>query len=141
MSEENVEIVRRLTLAAREADPAKAWAAAAGFLDPEIEMDTTRVPASDLARIYRGPDEVAQFWANWLEAWGSLGDFEEPEFIDAGAEVFSWITKHQLRGRSSGVQVDMPEYGWVMTIRNGKVVHSTLFTERAEALEAAGLSE
>ena len=53
MSRENVEVVRRLTLATREDDPVKAWAVAAELLHPEIEMDTTRLPVPGLAAVYR----------------------------------------------------------------------------------------
>jgi ketosteroid isomerase-like protein len=141
MSEENVEVVRRLTGLIREDDLAAAWTAAAEVLHPEIEMDTTRVPAPGLDRICKGPDEVARWWLDWLEAWGSLGRFEDPEIIDSGDQVFHWITQHELRGKGSGVEVKMPEYGWVVTVRDQQVVRATLYMDKAEALEAAGLSE
>ena len=35
----------------------------------------------------------------------------------------------------------MPEFGWVLTVRKGKVVRATAYLDKAEALEAAGLSE
>jgi ketosteroid isomerase-like protein len=141
MSEENVEVMRQLILASRKADQAAAWADVAKLLHPEIEMDTTRVPAPGLARVSRGTDEVARWWLDWLEAWGTLGRFEDPELIDAGDQVFQWITQHELRGKGSGIEVKMPEYGWVVTVRDRKVVRATLYMDRAEALKAAGLRE
>jgi ketosteroid isomerase-like protein len=141
MSRENLEVVRRLLDLTRENDLAAAWTAASELLHPEIEMDTTRAPAPGLAHIYRGPDEVARFWLDWVEAWGTLGRFADPEVIDAGDQVFHWITRHKLRGKGSGVEVSMPEYGWVVTVREGKIMRATLYMDRAEALEAAGLSE
>ena len=141
MSEENVEIVRRLTGAIRNDDLRAAWSAASQVLHPEIEMDTTRIPARDLAGVYAGLSEVAGFWGRWLDAWETLGSWEDPELIDAGDRVLSWITDHDLRGKGSGIEVEMPEYGWVMTVRDQKVAQATLYMDRAEALEAAGLSE
>jgi hypothetical protein len=141
VSEENVEIVRGLTAAIRKDDPIAAWTAAAELIDPEIEMDTTRLLAPGLAGVYRGPDEVARFWRDWADAWGPLGQFTDPEVIDAGDRVFAWFTQHELRGKGSGIDVEMPEYGWVATVRARKVMRATLFLDRGEALEAAGLSE
>ena len=136
MSQENVEIVRRMSIAFRNGD----WAAAAEPLHPDVEMDTTRFPLDGLDRVYRGLEEVATFWGEWLEAWGEQ-NFEDPELIDAGDQVVTWTTGHQIRGKGSGVEVGIPPYAWVTTLRDGKVVRATLFMDRADALEAAGLSE
>jgi ketosteroid isomerase-like protein len=136
MSEENVEIVRRMTRAFRDGD----WATAFEPVHPEIEMDTTRIPVRELAGVYRGAEEVAAFWREWLEAWG-IQEIEDVELIDAGDKVVSWTQVHQLQGRGSGVQVSIPPYGWVTTMRDGKIVDATIYTDKAEALKAAGLSE
>jgi ketosteroid isomerase-like protein len=34
-----------------------------------------------------------------------------------------------------------PKYAWVATVRDGKVLRGTIYMDRAEALEAAGVSE
>jgi ketosteroid isomerase-like protein len=141
MSQENVEVVRQLTAATRKDDLVEAWTAAVEVLDPQIEMDTTRLAAPGLAGVYRGLEEVALFWRGWAEAWGSLGQFTDPEVIDAGDQVFTWFTQHELRGKGSGIEVGMPDYGWVFTTRDGKVERATLYLDKGEALEAAGLSE
>jgi hypothetical protein len=44
------------------------------------------------------------------------------------------------RGRGSGVETDARFYG-VYTVRDAKIVRMDEFTERSEALEAAGLRE
>jgi ketosteroid isomerase-like protein len=108
-------------------------------IDPAIEMDTTRGPLEGLKGLYRGYEEVMGFWAEWLEAWGEQ-DFAE-ELIDADDHVLAWVDTHTLRGRGSGVEVGMPPYGWVMTFRDGKLVSATLYMDRAEAFEAAGLAQ
>ncbi len=66
MSQENVETVRRMFEAIRVRD----WAAALAPVDPEeIEMDVTRSPIEGLDGVYKGREQVAFFWGQWLEAW------------------------------------------------------------------------
>ena len=48
--------------------------------------------------------------------------------------------RHRGRGRESGVTVDARFYE-VYTLRDGRIVRADEFSERQEALEAAGLSE
>jgi ketosteroid isomerase-like protein len=50
------------------------------------------------------------------------------------------VAHHQGRGRASGVKVETRFYE-VYTLREGKVSRVDEYTERAEALEAAGLRE
>ena len=136
MSQENVEVVRRMFAAFREGD----WAAAFEPVDPNIEMDTTRTPIHGLDRVYKGREEVAGFWVEWLEAWGEQR-IEDPELIDARDRVVMWTTGHRIQGRGSGIEVSIPPYAWVMTLRDGRIVQATMYMEKDEALEAAGLSE
>ena len=109
-------------------------------VDPNIEMDTTRTPIQGLDRVYKGREEVAGFWAEWLEAWGEQR-IEDPELIDARDRVVMWTTGHRIQGRGSGIEVSIPPYAWVMTLRDGRIVQATMYMEKDEALEAAGLSE
>jgi hypothetical protein len=141
MSPESIEVAQSLIQAFRKNDLVATWTAAAELLDPEIEMDTTRVPVPGLAGVHKGLEEVARFWADWVEAWGSLGEFEDPELIDAGAQAFSWFVQHELHGKDSGIEVEMPEYGWVFTVRERKIVRATVYLNKREALEAAGLPQ
>jgi ketosteroid isomerase-like protein len=141
MSQENVEIVRRLIDAFETGDAAVAWTAALEVLDSDMEMDMTRLPAPGLARVYNGPDEIAAFWREWLDAWGSLGVFEDFEVIDAEDQVVVWAARQTMQGKGSGIEIEMPEYAWTMTVRDGKIVRATMFMGKADALEAAGLSE
>jgi ketosteroid isomerase-like protein len=69
MSQENVELVRRLlrTFASRDYEGVFA------FYDPDIEWDARSMPVSgmsdDLEGIYRGHDGVRTYWRRWLQAW------------------------------------------------------------------------
>ena len=145
MSEENVEIVRQVYELFRnreattesgfgEADFARAFE----LFHLDFELDATRAPMTDLRGRYRGATEVADFWRRWLEAWDRV-EFEA-ELTDAGDRVLVEIKDQRMRGKGSGVEVEFPTYWQVFTLRDGKAVSQAFFLEKAEALEAAGLS-
>ena len=139
MSEQNLELARRVLAAFRKPGvdtPSELEA----LTHPEIEMDTTRAPIPGLAEVWRGRAEVARFWLSWLDAWTTYGEFEDPELIDAGDQLVAYFEQHEMEGKS-GVTVPMPAYAWVWSIREGKVWRATIYMDRAEALEAAGLSD
>jgi ketosteroid isomerase-like protein len=141
MADDNVEVARVISDAFRQGESTPAWAAALELLHPEMEMDTTRLPIPGLARMCRGVDEIGRFWIEWLQAWESFGSFDEPELIDAGDQVVAWQTDQRIRGKGSGIEIEMPDYAWVITIRDRKVMRATLYLDKAEALESVGLSE
>jgi ketosteroid isomerase-like protein len=64
---------------------------------------------------------------------------EVHEAIDAGDQVFISFTVHG-RGQHSGVRTSWDNWT-VWTVRDGRVTRLLGFTDRAEALEAAGLEE
>jgi ketosteroid isomerase-like protein len=74
----------------------------------------------------------------WASAFDELKVTIE-EIIDAGDQVVV-VAYHWGRGRESGVKVDTRFYE-VYTLREAKVWRVDEYTERAEALVAAGLSE
>jgi ketosteroid isomerase-like protein len=62
------------------------------------------------------------------------------ELIDAGNDKIVAAIRAEVRGKASGATV--PWSFWqVVTMRNGKALRSEWFTDRADALEAAGLRE
>ena len=135
MSEENVEIVRRVYEAAARRDPATVLA----LYDPEVELDPSRLQAVGLFdRVYHGHDGLRSFFREWHEAWEGI-EYDYDELIDAGERVISVVTRHG-RGRASGAEVEWP-LALVWTIRKGKVIRVVWFPTRADALEAAGLRE
>jgi ketosteroid isomerase-like protein len=136
MSEENVEIVRRIYDAVSRHDTATVIAA----YDPEVEWDTSRSPWGSImgGRLYRGHGGLRRFYSEWYEAWGDYDEVLE-ELIDGGEQVIVGATGRG-RGRASGAAVEWSQYG-VWTIRDGTVMRVVWFPTRDEALEAAGLSE
>ncbi len=71
-------------------------------------------------------------------AWESF-EIEFEDFFDAGDQVVVFARDHGI-GRTSGVPVEFV-YAQLITLRDGKVSRWQAFTDRDEALEAAGLSE
>lgn len=89
-------------------------------------------------KVYRGHEGLRHWWREYREAWETVWD-EVEDLIDAGDQVVSVLTTH-ARGKASGVAVEL-HMAVVWTFRQGKIVRVALFANRAEALEAAGLSE
>lgn len=132
MSEENVEIIRRMLSEVQERPEAMYE-----LLDEDVQWETADLgpllPASG-----RGPDTVRAFFRTWIGAFKDWG-FEAEELIDSGDSVVVHV--HQWgRGKSSGVEVDN-RFWQVWTMRDGKVVRATNHTEKTDALQAAGLPE
>jgi ketosteroid isomerase-like protein len=134
MSQENVEVgepVRRLFAAFNKRD----WGAFSAELDPEVEY----APVEEHAT-FRGPEAVVQYAERWLEAWGTFSvEMEEVESTPAqdGALI---AVRFRGRGKGSGVDIDDRLF-WVYELRGGSLYRISEYTDRAEALEAAGLSE
>jgi ketosteroid isomerase-like protein len=133
MSRENVEILRR---ALPESAPANV-AALFEILDENVEWDYVGAFPEGLTT-YHGPAEVQEFLAQWAGAFDDFG-FEAEEMIDAGDAVL--IRLHQWgRGKDTGAQVDSRTWQ-LFTFRDAKIAHCRGYATKAEALEAAGLSE
>jgi ketosteroid isomerase-like protein len=127
MSQESVEVVRR----AFEYEVFGRGDASASF-DPEVVM----TPVEEAPR--HGLDAIRDNFMSWEAAWDELETTAE-EFIDGGDRVVVTIY-FRGRGRRSGIEIDTRLYE-VYFLREGKIVRVQEFTDRAEAFEAAGLSE
>jgi ketosteroid isomerase-like protein len=131
MSEENVELARQAeeALLRRDRD---AWFA---IHDEDFEI----VPIRDWPEGgVRGRE------AGWDFQMRILDSFEwvpvEVERVDAGADKVLVHLRYDARGAGSGAEVELDQW-YVATVRDGKFFRLQWFTDRAEALEAAGLSE
>jgi ketosteroid isomerase-like protein len=132
MSQENVEIVQRQVDIWNRRDVAT-WLASFGS-DPEIDWSRARGP---LKGVYRGRGQLEAFWN---ELWSTFEDLqiETYGFAEAGTEVVVSNTAH-ARGRE-GIEV-VARSTFVYTVADGQITRIRMFQERAEALEAAGLSQ
>ena len=131
MSQENVEIVRRMWDAFLGEDPVRGLS----FCDPDIEWDGTNLPDGTIAR---GRAAIVEHTMRWAEMWD--GWTMEPErFIDAGGDQVVLVFRES--GRSEGgLQMD-ERHAELYTLRDAKAIYRKGFSDPDEALEAAGLSD
>jgi ketosteroid isomerase-like protein len=130
MSQENVEVVRKAI--AYEYYGVGDRAEAEAIFDPQVVLNPIDEAASS------GFDAMRADYERWASPFKEFRVTIE-EIIDAGDQVVV-VAHHQGRGRVSGVEVDTRFYE-VYTLREGKVLRVDEYTEREEALEAAGLRE
>jgi ketosteroid isomerase-like protein len=133
MSEENVELVRRAFDAFERRDRA-AWLA---LCDEWLEIE----PVGDWpdAPSIRGREAAWEFFVTGDEPWEST-PYEITEHANAGNDQVVVHQQRQMRGRSSGIEVEY-DYWLLATLRNGRAIRLQWFDTRHEALEAAGLSD
>ena len=132
MSEENIELVRRALQAIDRRDLTSLLA----VLDEDAEV----VPTRDWPEPgVRGAEAVF----NWyVQAFDSLQPFRtaDTEFIDAGADKVLLQYRMDVRGKGSDAEVEFRRW-CVVTVRRVRLLRTEWFSDRADALEAAGLSE
>jgi ketosteroid isomerase-like protein len=139
MSQENVEIVRRLIEAwnRNEQERVVPLERVIPFLDPAVIFDATRRIIDP--KTYAGIEGIRAMLAERDEVWGEFR-MEPAEFVDAGDRVVV-IGRRVGKGRGSGVDVNQPMAD-VFTLHGGRIVRCEIgYSDRAEALEAAGLRE
>jgi ketosteroid isomerase-like protein len=130
MSQENVDSVRR---GIESVDAF--WA----MLDEYVVWDLRGWPGTPgMDSVVVGRDAVIEASRRY---WGAWKDYrlEIEEVLDAGQSVVVTF-REQGRGKSSGVPVAR-EHTQLWTFREGRIVRWESFRTRAQALEAAGLSE
>jgi ketosteroid isomerase-like protein len=129
MSEENVEVVRRIQDAFLRGD----YEAMFELIAEDVEWDDSRFPGGGR---YRGHQGMAEGSGRWFGAWE---DYEVEFFrhFDAGEKVVAFY-RQKGRGKGSGVLVEM-EAAQVWTVQDGRATGIEMFPGGDDALEAAGL--
>lgn len=133
MSQENIEVVRRVIAALAEGDRESVWR----YFDPEVVVDASRQRLNPAT--YVGIDGLRRMVAAADAVWDGIRT-EPLDLLDAGDRVvvFGLLMG---KGKGSGVEVRRPT-AQVWTLRGGRVVRWDVgYTNRAQALEAAGLRE
>ena len=135
MSEENVETARM----AFEAWNRRDLQSVLDLFHPDVVWEENVQVFPGMDRIYRGHEGFLKWDRDaFSEVWESIA-VEPLEFIDAGDHVVA-LLRLSGKGQGSGVDVELAIYN-VLTFSDAKVAWRRLYTDRAEALEAAGLSE
>jgi ketosteroid isomerase-like protein len=145
MSQENVEVVRRIYAALDLSVPGSVSRfdgspeSIKGLIDPEIEWQGPR-EFPDLAETVHGYAGMARYGAKIAEV---LDDYRMvPErFIDAGGDRVLVFSREGGRGRGQRAEVETHLTAHLWTLKDGKAVRMQSYWERADALEAVGLRE
>jgi ketosteroid isomerase-like protein len=133
MPQENIEGLRQGLDAFNRRDKA----AFLELCDPAVE----NVPPRDWpeSELIRGSEAVWDFYVQGFEPW-ELSPLRLVEMVDAGNDKVVTLVQGEMQGKASGAVVPW-SYWLVVTARDGKTVRFEWFTDRAAALEAAGVSE
>jgi ketosteroid isomerase-like protein len=143
MSEENVDAVRKAYGIMAEVEGS---AALRGDYD-DIYLDyftddVEVVPPPiypDAEPVYVGLDGFKRWLQQIDEAFDHWG-FEPERFLDAGPRGVLVYVRTSATAKHGGVAVTVPA-AHLCSVRNGRIARLVVFLDRAQALEAAGLSE
>jgi ketosteroid isomerase-like protein len=131
MSQENVEIARRLSALLERRD----WQGLTDLVDPSVELHGT-VGGLEEGKILRGLDHIFQAFDTELDEVWDEHRIEPQEFIDAGDRVVVLQREYQ---RSKGGAELVIHTASILDLRDGRLVRIQGYMNPAEALEAAGL--
>ncbi|MDQ3102367.1 MAG: hypothetical protein M3Q53_00825, partial [Actinomycetota bacterium] len=86
-----------------------------------------------------GKDSAVRWLADWFSRFGRdySMTIDEVRDLDRGILV---VTRHRATGRQSGASID-EKTAQIMLVNDGQIVRQEFFSDRDEALKAAGLSE
>jgi ketosteroid isomerase-like protein len=133
-TEPNVQVVRK----AFDAFTRRNVEAFVGIMDPEVEL---HVPVTaELAGEpvpYRGHDGTRRYFEHVEMVWERLEVFLH-EYHDLGDGVMV-VGRVRAQGRNGRIE-DTPAH-WVWRIEDGLITEAHVYTDRRQALEAAGLSQ
>lgn len=130
MSRDNVEIVKQVWRRFGETGEPDFSSA-----HPDVEVHDHDLPD---AGTYRGHDGFLHWMEHWGRAWETYS-LRPQEFIDAGDHVVV-IVETAATGSGSGLTVRRQD-GMVCELRDGMIVRVDYFSNRRDALRAAGLGE
>lgn len=107
------------------------------FYDEQVEI---RMPSEypEGEQVFFGRRGMAEVIALLRDSWTSWR-FQAEEFVESGHSVMVLI-RVKAEGGASGLAV-VQETAHVWTVRNGRLASIQIYRDRAQALEAVGLSE
>ena len=132
MSQENVEIVRRIF---------DSWAkghfrGGVDNLDPQV-LFIVRPPLAEPA-VRVGPEGIGNYMRDFLRQW--MGYVIEAKKLKAIGDTVLASTVWRATGRESGIPMEVPFF-MLFTFRGHKIVRLESIVDEREALEAVGLRE
>jgi ketosteroid isomerase-like protein len=132
VSEDNVEIVRRLIEAWSDHDRATM----ARYLHPDAVFHSAITNV--VGETFRGREEILGVFDRWQEEWSDI-HWEVDQYIDVDDHRVVIFHRVIATGRASGIEMTR-DLGGVLEIRDGLVVSQRIYLDRHEALAAVGLA-
>jgi ketosteroid isomerase-like protein len=134
MVQDNVELIRRTIDLFNRKEIARALEA----VDDDFELDWSNSIGPQKG-VYRGRDGALELWESFLEAWDEIS-WDTQEIIEVDETRVIVVNHVRMRGGGSGVDVEATGVQ-LWTITDGKGRRLKLYQSKADALEAARLSE
>ena len=127
MSEQNVELVRRIYDAWDREESARDFISAdVEYVNPSYAVEPGKRHGRASFRVVR---ETYEDFRIAIE-----------RYIDAGGDDVLVLARYTASGRGSGVPLE-GEHGYLWTVKDGQAVRFRWFSSHREAFEAAGLDE
>ena len=108
------------------------------LFDPEVVYDVSRVRDWPDQQSFHGLAGITEMALNWYATWEF--SFELQELRDLGRDRCLLLSEFRMTGVESGVPLEHVSWAQIGTARQGRWVRVDNFTDRDEALRAAGLS-
>ena len=131
MSQENVQLVRRIFDAWAEGD----FSVGRDLVAENFEW---RQPAEAVEPGSRGGEAIGGSLKRIFEVYENFTVTPE-EFLDAGDQVVVVARVHGV-SRGAGLALDQ-RFAFVWTVSDGRLARNEVFADRSQALAAAGISE
>ena len=135
MSQENVELVRRAIEAAIRR-PRPDFDTINDLYHPDHEF-ISRIDALE-GGSHRGARGYRDWLLNTQDAVEWESTLEQVTAIDEDRVL--GIVPISVRGRSSGIALKEERFGYLVAVRDGKIIRTEVYPSPEEALEAAGLA-
>ena len=133
MSQENVEVVQAMWAAYARGD----FQVSLGVYIADTVWDDTRYRPDGAVHV--GREALVDVVRTWRGVWEHY-DSEAEQVLDAGGDRVAVVVRETGQGKGGGIEMTN-RWGLVVTVHDGKIVHTMVYPTPEEALEAAGLRE
>ena len=111
--------------------------ASLGAYSEDTVWDDTRFRPD--GAVHRGREALVKLVRSWRSVW-EAHEFKLEHVVDDGGERVAALLREKGRGRAGGVEIEN-RWGLVSTVRDGKIVNTTVYRTPEEALEAIGADQ